>query len=83
MTKGEKKIRKERILQMERIMRRINNENIFATWLVAGVADGDLDENSKWEEVDDYYIEDETYSFITGLFLKLTLSAIKHGGFCE
>lgn len=74
MSKGEKKIRKERILQMERIMRRINNENIFATWLVAGVADGDLD---------DYYIEDETYSFITGLFLKLTLSAIKHGGFCE
>lgn len=83
MTKGEKKIRKERILQMDRIMRKINNENIFATWLVAGVAAGDLDDDSKWEDVDDYYIEDVTYSFITGLFLKLTLSAIKHGGFDE
>lgn len=81
MTKGEKKIRKERILQMERIMRKINNESIFESWLLIGVADGDLDESSTWEDVDDYYIESDNYSFITGVFLKLTAEAIKDGGF--
>lgn len=81
MTKAEKKIRKEHVLQMERIMRKINNESIFETWLLIGVADGDLDESSTWEDVDDYYIESDNYSFIIGVFLKLTAEAIKDGGF--
>ena len=77
MTKGEKKLRKERILDMDWIVRNLGDEDLLESWLMCGVADGDLDNNSTSEDVDDYYIDSDNYSYITGLFIRIMKRAIK------
>ena len=60
------------ILAMEQVMRSINDEEIFESWLVTGVADGDIDENtSPTDEVLDYYCEDENFADLMGLFCRI------------
>lgn len=53
------KERKQLVLAMETIVRSINAEDLINGWLMCGVADGDLNENSTWEDVDDFYVEDD------------------------
>lgn len=78
-----KQERIEMIKAMETIARTINDENILEQWLIYGVADGDIDENTKNEEID-YYTNDETFQDLMNLFLILMSSAKKSGGlYCD
>lgn len=78
------KIRNERaelVLAMEKIARCINNEDIFMGWLMAGVADGDITDKTTMESEDlDYYVEDDNFAELMGLFLRKMSQARKDGG---
>lgn len=77
------KKRIEVIRAMETIARCINDETIFDSWLMLGVADGDITPNTTDEELE-IYTEDENFSEIMALFLRLMSQANKSGGlYCD
>lgn len=72
---------------MELIARSINDEEYVMWWLEEGVADGDLTPPPHTEDWDNdlgCYIEDDNFSELMGLFLKLMHKAYKDGGiYCD
>lgn len=65
------KERKQLILAMETVVRAINEEDVVDGWLMCGVADGDLNKDSTWEDVDDMYVEkDERFADIMSCFVR-------------
>ncbi len=81
------------ILCMEILARNINNEDIFESWLLCGIPDGDIpyenavDSIAKIadEFIDDYDLlltEPNWYCDLTQLFLKLMRKASADGGLC-
>ena len=75
-------VRKERVelvRAMELIARAVNNEDVFMTWLISGVADGDINESTTDEELD-YYTEDENFADLMDTFLELMSRANQSGG---
>ena len=74
---------------MEFIARQINDEELFDSWLACGVADGDVDYGDLTiGSVDDenvsYYIDDDEFADIMGLFLRIMRRASKSGGlYCD
>lgn len=79
MTKVSKIHRKKMVLAMEFIMRHLNDERDILWWLEVGVADGDISINnlSNPDEVDDYYIEDETFAQLMGDFVNILYEPLK------
>ena len=73
-------VRAKAIRSMEYLVRSINNEDIMYSWLLCGVADGDINGQETDEDLEDYYADDETFAEIMGLFLKLMNKASKDGG---
>lgn len=70
---------------MEFIVRQVNDETIFDSWLMNGVADGDIE----YGNLDDipgeaeYYAEDnETFAELMALFLRIMKRANKDGLYC-
>jgi len=74
------KERKQTVLAMENLVRSVGNEEYIESWLMCGVADGELNEFSTWEDVDEYYIKDENFADLMTLFLKIMSYAYKDGG---
>lgn len=74
-----KKLRTEVVRAMETLAQCINDEMVFESWLMCGVADGDIDETTTDEELE-YYIEDETFADLMGTFLNVMARANKSGG---
>lgn len=74
-----KQQRIEVVKAMETLARCVNDEYIFEEWLMFGVADGDIDENTTDEELE-YYIEDEEFSELMGTFLRVIKRAHRSGG---
>lgn len=84
-----KKERTKMIKAMEFIVRQMNDMDEFMTWLVYGVADGDIEygdlsdtdnENSDTE----YYTEDNNFSEIMELFLRMMSATKASGGlYCD
>ena len=74
---------------MEFIARNLNDEEIFETWLMVGVADGDIPYGSLTVETDDLenletYIEDEQFADMMDTFLNMMQRAVKSGGlYCD
>jgi hypothetical protein len=69
---------------MEMIARCINDEDIFDSWLAVGVADGDIPlYSTDINDVEDYYIEDDTFKYLMTMFLKLMSKAWVSGGLYE
>lgn len=74
---------------MEYITRQVNDEAVFERWLIGGVADGDielgeLDVKAEDEESLDYYLEDDEFSDLMGVFLRVMAGAAKSGGlYCD
>lgn len=68
---------------METIVRCVNNEDFINSWLMCGVADGDIAEDTN--DIDlDYYCEKETFAELMQLFLRIMDSARKDGGlYCD
>lgn len=67
---------------METLARCINDEDIFDSWLMLGVADGDINGNEDDEDLD-YYCSDDNFAELMGLFLRLMKRAAKSGGLYE
>lgn len=76
------KRRAEILMAMEKLARSINDEDIFMSWLSVGVADGDINQDTTIEELmhDDYYMDDDNFAELMGLFLHLMVRANKSGG---
>lgn len=69
----------EMVKAMEMIARAVNDEGVFMDWLINGVADGDISENTDDTELE-YYAEDDTFSDLMDTFLDLMSAAKKSGG---
>jgi len=54
---------------MELVMRQLNDEDIFMSWLVEGVADGDAEQSDLY--IAETYCDDETFKELMGLFVSL------------
>lgn len=77
------KERAEMIRAMDTICRSINDEDVFIGWLIHGVADGDIDENTTDEDLE-WYCEDKTFADLMHYFLILMNRARKSGGlYCD
>lgn len=58
----------------------INDERIIESWLMCGVADGDIDENTTNEEIEELgYTDDVTFRELMDLFIKLMYRAKNDG----
>jgi len=89
--------RKKMVVAMEMIARCINDEQVFNSWLMCGVADGDFDANDMNVDdvdVDEYYTdnskgsEGEPYTghfdYLMTTFLRVMAHAWKSGGlYCD
>lgn len=71
--------RKQMVLAMERLVRSVNDEDYIMPWLSCGIPDGDIEKYTE-DEVDDYFIEDEHFAELMGLFLKIMAKAKANGG---
>lgn len=70
---------------MEFIARHVNDETVFETWLISGVADGDIKLGDLSVQKDDkdeleYYLDDESFSDLMAVFLRLMSGANRWGG---
>lgn len=83
-----KKERLALVKSMEFIMRNLNDESLFMSWLVVGVADGDIEygnmdiSDSEIDELD-YYLEDENFQCLIETFLRIISRAKKSGIYCD
>lgn len=71
--------RAEMVRSMDRLVRAINNEEYLMSWLMNGVADGDITGRETDEDLE-YYCDDDNYGYLMGLFLRLMARANKDGG---
>lgn len=77
------------IKAMEYIARNLNDEEIFASWLSVGVADGDIEYGELNIYPDDpeafeYYIDDDNFKDLMALFLRMMKRANESGGlYCD
>lgn len=80
----EKKMNKQKRIEvlkaMETLARCINDERVFSTWLLLGVADGDITENTSDEELEFYIENDVQFADLMHTFLKCMSNAYKNGG---
>ena len=67
---------------METIARCVNDEDVFYRWLLCGVADDDIDEDTTDENLG-YYCEDKTFADLMERFLDLMTAAKRSGGLYE
>ena len=82
MTRQKEMERTRMIKAMEFIIRNVNDEELIMPWLMNGVADGDIEygDFAPCDENMEYYIEDDEFSEMMGLFLRLMSKANKDGG---
>lgn len=71
--------RAETVRAMERLVRGINDEDYLEVWLMLGVADGEIDGTETDDDLD-YWTEDENFSELMELFMKLMKWASQDGG---
>ena len=73
--------RAKMVMAMEYIARQINNEDVFETWLMCGVADGDIKYGDfDISNIDDYYLDDNTFRGLMSTFLVCMKEAFRDGG---
>ena len=78
------KERAELVRAMETVARCINDEEVFEGWLICGVADGDIDENTTDEDLACYYEDDKDFADLIEEFMHLMARARKSGGlYCD
>ena len=72
-------VRAELVKAMETVARTVNDEEVFEAWLLCGVDDGDIDEDTTDEDLE-YYCEDKVFADLMERFLDLMTEAKKSGG---
>ena len=76
----DKKTRCDAVRAMELLARAVNNENFFEEWLISGVADGDIDADTKDEDLENYVEDDAAFADLMETFLHVMKDAYKDGG---
>lgn len=77
----DKQERAKMVLAMEYIARQVNDEDVFESWLMCGVADGDIKYGSiDTADVEDYYLEDRNFKDLMTVFLRMMKNAWNSGG---
>lgn len=77
------KTRAKVVRAMDTIVRCINYEPIFESWLMGGVADGDINKETTDEDLE-WYCEDDHFEHLMTLFLRLMVRANQTGGlYCD
>lgn len=72
------------VLAMEYMVRNINDEEIIDGWLMAGVADGDIEYGEcDADAVDEYYTDDGNFKELVGCFTRRLKFATESGGLCD
>lgn len=79
LTEKNKKSRVQMVKAMDYIARCLNDEEELGPWLALGVADEDIKEDTKDEDLE-CYIQDDAFKDLMKLFLKLMQRANKNGG---
>ena len=74
------KERIEKVRAMETLARSINDETVFYKWLLCGMADGDINENTSDEELEFYVEDDKMFADLMNTFLKCMSGVYKSGG---
>ena len=70
--------RANRVIEMDNLARELlDDEELWGAWLMNGVADGDIDEHTTWDDVDEYYISDGNYEELGSLFKNLMALQVK------
>lgn len=83
-----KKERLALVKSMEFIMRNLNDESLFMSWLAIGVGDEDIEygnmslSNSEIENLE-YYLEDDNLKYLIEAFLSIISRAKKSGIYCD
>ena len=73
--------RAKMIACMEFICRQINDEDVFESWLICGVADGDIEYgNLDYNSVPDFYLDDKNFKEIMECILRRMNGAYNSGG---
>lgn len=72
------KERIEIVKAMDLLCRQINDEEVFMTWLIYGVADGDVKIGDD-ERLECYVDDDERFAELLGLFLSMMSRAKEDG----
>jgi hypothetical protein len=82
MTGKERRDRKKMVACMEYIARQLNDEEILVgNWLSLGVADGDIEYgNLDEDDIEEYYVQDETFAELMTTFLNCMEEANESGG---
>ena len=77
--------RAKMVLAMEFIARQINDEDVLDDWLMCGIADGDIPYGSiDIADVDEYYLDDDTFNDLMSCFLRRMKGAYESGGlYCD
>ena len=74
------KERAEIVRAMELLVRSVNNEEHIEPWLMCGVADGDITDDTTDEDLETYVEDDKDFASLMGLFLRIMSRARKDGG---
>ena len=73
--------RAEMVRAMETVCRNLNDEDILMSWLMCGVADGDITSNTTDEEIQEEYCTDgENFADLMDCFLRCMKRAYESGG---
>lgn len=81
MTKMTRYDRGRTVIAMDRMARCVNDEDLFLSWLMLGVADGDITADTKPDDSDlDCYCVDECFKDLLTLFNRLMHHAWLDGG---
>lgn len=76
---AKKNERAEVVRAMDTIARCINDEDIFDSWLMCGVADGDITTDTTDEDLESY-CDDDSFKELMSLFLRCMFRASASGG---
>jgi len=79
MAKFNLKERATVVRAMETIARCINDEDVFEGWLMGGVADGDINEETTDDDLE-WYCEDYNFADLMACFLRRMCRAKESGG---
>lgn len=68
---------------MDLIAKSVNNEIFIEEWLIRGVADGNINQNTDDEDLE-YYIQDTEFADLMDTFLHVMKNAQRDGGlYCD
>lgn len=70
------KERAKMVRAMEEVIRNLNDESFIDSWLMGGVADGDINNDTTDEDLE-WYCEDRNFADIMALFSRIMYRATK------